>query len=340
MSVLGGAASAGITAAGGLVGNIVNAISAKKTQKRQFEYNMQLQQQQQQYETEMWDKANAYNSPVQQMARLSEAGLNPNMVYGQSSSQAAGQASVPQGAGNSVGSLQPVHVDFTAAAMGAAQVATQVQQSRLLQQQQGAAAAQMQKDLAEASLLLAKTPGAQAESERMRVFADKYRNVLELQLQDQAAGIQLKQSQQNYYNWTSQNLQYELEYLKPAQRDMIRQQITESENRIRQKWQELVIQNKQADASIMQGRAALQNANTNAMVGAAQVGSYQADASLKAQQELYEFAKTEEQKIANKFSKAGIDPKASGLAGSVLRSAASLISVTGVSTGLGFFGDW
>lgn len=37
---------------------------------------------------EMWERANAYNSPEAQMARLKEAGLNPNLVYG--SGQVAG----------------------------------------------------------------------------------------------------------------------------------------------------------------------------------------------------------------------------------------------------------
>lgn len=31
---------------------------------------------------QMWDAENAYNHPTQQMARLREAGLNPNLVYG------------------------------------------------------------------------------------------------------------------------------------------------------------------------------------------------------------------------------------------------------------------
>jgi hypothetical protein len=35
---------------------------------------------------------NAYNDPAQQMSRLKKAGLNPNLVYGQSVSGATGQA--------------------------------------------------------------------------------------------------------------------------------------------------------------------------------------------------------------------------------------------------------
>lgn len=34
---------------------------------------------------EMWNKSNAYNSPQAQMQRLKDAGLNPNMMYGNGS---------------------------------------------------------------------------------------------------------------------------------------------------------------------------------------------------------------------------------------------------------------
>lgn len=40
-----------------------------------------------------WDRSNEYNSPAAQMARLKEAGLNPNLIYGGGSGGAAGTAS-------------------------------------------------------------------------------------------------------------------------------------------------------------------------------------------------------------------------------------------------------
>lgn len=60
---------------------------------QQNEYNQQLWQQQNQYneaqraderayDRMMWDLQNKYNSPVEQMARLREAGLNPHLMYG------------------------------------------------------------------------------------------------------------------------------------------------------------------------------------------------------------------------------------------------------------------
>lgn len=54
-----------------------------------------------------WEMQNAYNSPMAQMARFKDAGLNPHLIYGQgnvaqpvrSSSSSGGQASAPSGQG-------------------------------------------------------------------------------------------------------------------------------------------------------------------------------------------------------------------------------------------------
>ena len=45
------------------------------------------------YNLEQWHRQNKYNHPLQQMARLTEAGLNPNMIYGSSPGSAVGNAS-------------------------------------------------------------------------------------------------------------------------------------------------------------------------------------------------------------------------------------------------------
>lgn len=53
--------------------------------------NLQLAQYQYSKDLEMWNKQNEYNSPVAQMARLAEAGLNPNLVASQGNTGNAGQ---------------------------------------------------------------------------------------------------------------------------------------------------------------------------------------------------------------------------------------------------------
>ena len=47
------------------------------------------------FQEKMWNQTNKYNSPREQMKRLQDAGLNPNLVYGQSSGGAAGTADQP-----------------------------------------------------------------------------------------------------------------------------------------------------------------------------------------------------------------------------------------------------
>lgn len=50
---------------------------------KQAEYNKELMQYQYQLQEDSIDKMNLYNSPVEQMKRYSEAGLNPNLIYNQ-----------------------------------------------------------------------------------------------------------------------------------------------------------------------------------------------------------------------------------------------------------------
>lgn len=57
-------------------------IANKQEQKRSREYNLKLAQMQNQWNVEQWQRENDYNSPVNQLKRLKEAGLNPDLVYG------------------------------------------------------------------------------------------------------------------------------------------------------------------------------------------------------------------------------------------------------------------
>jgi len=46
-------------------------------------YNQQMWNQQNTYNKGLWDMQNQYNSPAAQMQRFKDAGLNPNLIYGQ-----------------------------------------------------------------------------------------------------------------------------------------------------------------------------------------------------------------------------------------------------------------
>ncbi len=74
----------GKTALSGLAGGIgpglfslgSSLLTNKGAQRRQNLANSQ--------NIEFWNMQNAYNDPSAQMARLKQAGLNPNLIYGQS----------------------------------------------------------------------------------------------------------------------------------------------------------------------------------------------------------------------------------------------------------------
>lgn len=76
------------TAIGSAIGGMFNL----GTTALQNEYNKEQAALQNQYNIDMWNRQNEYNSPASQMNRLKEAGLNPNLMYGQGSTGNASSA--------------------------------------------------------------------------------------------------------------------------------------------------------------------------------------------------------------------------------------------------------
>lgn len=93
----------------GLLSTIVSGFnnrSNRRTQERINERNIAFQQEVNQQNIDqqwkMWDATNEYNHPAAQMARYNEAGLNPNLIYGQSNTTApvdVGDSEAPQVSG-------------------------------------------------------------------------------------------------------------------------------------------------------------------------------------------------------------------------------------------------
>lgn len=82
--------AAAIGAGASLVGGAMGALgqnSANKTnirlQREQNAWNERQAEKANQWNIEQWERENLYNSPIQQMQRLEQAGLNPNLMYGQ-----------------------------------------------------------------------------------------------------------------------------------------------------------------------------------------------------------------------------------------------------------------
>ena len=73
--------AAAIAGGAAVIGSILGNTGSKNRQKKADKANVKF-----------WQMQNAYNDPSLQMARLKKAGLNPNLVYGQSVGGATGQA--------------------------------------------------------------------------------------------------------------------------------------------------------------------------------------------------------------------------------------------------------
>lgn len=92
------AIQAAASAAAPAIGSVFGLIGAKKRMKLQNKYNMQLAAYQNDLNLAQWERENEYNSPINQMARLKEAGINPRLAYGDSaSSQAANSPNLVAG---------------------------------------------------------------------------------------------------------------------------------------------------------------------------------------------------------------------------------------------------
>lgn len=77
----------GVTSVAGSIANVVTSKKARKWQsqenERQRQYMSELASRQNQWNLEQWNRENAYNSPSNKMKLLKEAGLNPDLMYGQ-----------------------------------------------------------------------------------------------------------------------------------------------------------------------------------------------------------------------------------------------------------------
>lgn len=73
--------AAAIAGGASVLGSIIGNIGSRKRQKKADKANIKF-----------WQMQNSYNDPQAQMSRLKKAGLNPNLIYGQSVSGATGLA--------------------------------------------------------------------------------------------------------------------------------------------------------------------------------------------------------------------------------------------------------
>lgn len=75
MSFLGNIAS-------GAIGAIGNLFTGGMSARKQYQYQSKLMDKQNQQQIDFWKMNNEYNTPFSQRARLEQAGLNPDLMYG------------------------------------------------------------------------------------------------------------------------------------------------------------------------------------------------------------------------------------------------------------------
>lgn len=94
MAVAPAIAAALVGGGASLLGNVFSSIfggnSTSVANKRTIEAQKYMQERQNEMNIENWKMQNEYNTPANQMKRLQEAGLNPNLVYGNGADTTAG----------------------------------------------------------------------------------------------------------------------------------------------------------------------------------------------------------------------------------------------------------
>lgn len=85
-----------IAAGASLASSAINAGSQSSNNQSQLSYAREMYDKQRADALADWNMQNEYNSPKAQMARFQEAGLNPNLIYGQMSNSPVVRTSSPQ----------------------------------------------------------------------------------------------------------------------------------------------------------------------------------------------------------------------------------------------------
>ncbi|MBQ3410779.1 MAG: hypothetical protein IJH30_03405, partial [Bacillus sp. (in: Bacteria)] len=85
-SYIGGAIITGLSS---LLGTAMSETYQREALQEYNRGQMELAKYQNEWNLAQWERENAYNSPIQQMQRYREAGLNPNLIYGQQNLSAA-----------------------------------------------------------------------------------------------------------------------------------------------------------------------------------------------------------------------------------------------------------
>lgn len=177
---------------------------------------------------DMWNSTNAYNTPLAQMARFKEAGLNPHLIYGQTNE--APLLKPPDQKTHQDEYVPPP--DFGAAAM--AYVSTKKQQAEIdnLKVQNGVLETQGQLNRANAVKAIADSDLTQSQKDRLLELLPLETATMQANLQ--TTGIQQSKMRQEIENLVAtQNNTIAATAESRARAQKVAQDITESAERIK-----------------------------------------------------------------------------------------------------------
>lgn len=115
---------------GGLLSSGISYHQANRLMTKQQEWNRQQAEWQNQVNVQNWQMQNEYNTPSNQMKRLQDAGLNPNLMYGNGSASTGNATGAPDAASvNSVPMSAPrANINFSRFGTDAMQAAISLRQ--------------------------------------------------------------------------------------------------------------------------------------------------------------------------------------------------------------------
>ena len=79
----------------GIAGTVTSGVTSLLQTPLNYLFQSLAAKRQNEMQKEWWNMQNEYNSPKEQMKRMMEAGLNPNLMYGQMASSNAGDVGTP-----------------------------------------------------------------------------------------------------------------------------------------------------------------------------------------------------------------------------------------------------
>lgn len=122
----GGLLSSGLSAMTNFIGANAQNYRAVRMMREQNDFNAREAQKNRDYQTDMWNKTNEYNSPVEMMKRFRDAGLNPYLMMGNAGvSQAQAMQGTPTSSSQTPSIQQANSVDFSPISNAFSQLADQ-----------------------------------------------------------------------------------------------------------------------------------------------------------------------------------------------------------------------